>query len=298
MTRYFPAFFVVLWSTGFIGARMGMPYAEPASFLSLRYVIAIALLGAIVLATKMTSSPAKWPSMRLAGHSILIGMLLHGLYLGGVFWAIDRGLSAGVSAMIIGLQPLVVALLAGFMLGEKVSMRNWLGLFIGVVGLGFVIVPKTDLSGLSGGSITLLPVLVVVMAMFASTLGTIYQKKIGANIDVRTGTFWQYIGALIPSFAYASLFETFTFNWTGELIFALVWLVLVLSIAGVFMLLMLIRDGSVSKVSALYYLVPASTAIIAYWLFGETLSVLQLFGMALCAIGVKFAFAKSAGKPI
>ncbi|MBL4726884.1 MAG: DMT family transporter [Rhizobiaceae bacterium] len=289
MNRFFPAFFVVLWSTGFIGARMGMPYAEPGSFLSLRYVIAIALLGVIVLATKLTSSPAKWPNIRLVGHSILVGMLLHGLYLGGVFWAIDRGLSAGISAMIIGLQPLVVALLAGIMLGEKVSMRNWLGLLIGVVGLGLVIVPKTDISG---GGIMLVPVMVVLMAMFASTLGTIYQKKFAANIDVRTATFWQYVGALIPSLAYALMFETFTFNWTGELIFALVWLVLVLSIAGVFMLLMLIRDGSVSKVSALYYLVPASTAIIAYFLFGETLSLLQLFGMALCAIGVKFAFAK------
>ncbi|MBL4600089.1 MAG: DMT family transporter [Rhizobiaceae bacterium] len=290
MTRYFPAFFVVLWSTGFIGARMGMPYAEPASFLSLRYVLAIALLGGLVLVTQMTKNPAKWPSWRLVGHSIVVGIFLHGLYLGGVFWAIDQGLSAGISAMIIGLQPLIVALLAGLVLGEKVNMRNWLGLLIGVVGLGLVILPKMEFTG---SGVMLVPVLVVMMAMFASTFATIYQKKFATNIDVRTGTFWQYIGALIPSAIYASLFETFTFDWTGELIFALVWLVLVLSIAGVFMLLMLIRDGSVAKVSALYYLVPASTAIIAYFLFGETLNLLQLFGMALCAIGVKFAFAKA-----
>ncbi|MFK5978133.1 MAG: DMT family transporter [Rhizobiaceae bacterium] len=295
MTRYFPAFFVVLWSTGFIGARMGMPYAEPASFLSLRYVIAIVLLGGLVFVMQATKNPAKWPDWRLAGHSVVVGMFLHGIYLGGVFWAIDHGLSAGISAMIIGLQPLVVALFAGLVLGEKVNMRNWLGLLIGVVGLGLVILPKIEFTG---GGVTPITVMVVVMAMFASTFATIYQKKYATNIDVRTGTFWQYVGALIPSLAYALMFETFTFQWSGELIFALVWLVLVLSIAGVFMLLMLIRDGSVAKVSALFYLVPASTAIIAYFLFGETLNLLQLFGMLLCAIGVRFAFAKSEEKLI
>lgn len=291
MTRYFPALFVVLWSTGFIGARMGMPFAEPASFLSLRYVIAITILGGWALGSRLSAAPATWPDWRLAGHSMVVGVFLHGFYLGAVFWVIDHGLPAGIAAMIIGLQPLVVALLAGSLLGERVSGRNWQGLAIGVVGLGLVIVPKIEFGGTG---IAPLNIAVAIGAMLASTVGTIYQKKFAAQVDVRTGTFWQYVGALVPSIIYASLFETFTFEWTFDLIFALGWLVLVLSIAAVFLLMLLIREGSVSKVSALFYLVPASTALIAYFLFGETLGPLQLFGMVLCAIGVRFAFARTA----
>ncbi|MBL4732368.1 MAG: DMT family transporter [Rhizobiaceae bacterium] len=290
MIKYFPALFVVLWSTGFIGARMGMPYAEPASFLSLRYVIAIVVLGAIVLVAGVGTGKAKWPDWRLACHSMVVGVFLHGIYLGAVFWVIDHGFPAGISSMIIGLQPLVVAFFAGSLLGETVSRRNWQGLLIGLVGLCLVIVPKIEF-GTTG--ITPFTVAITVMAMLASTFGTIYQKKYASHVDVRTGTIWQYIGALIPSLIYASMFESFSFEWNGELIFALGWLVLVLSIAAVFMLLLLIRDGSVSQVSALFYLVPTSTAIIAYFLFGETLNMLQLSGMVLCAIGVRFAFAKS-----
>ena len=258
-----------------------MPYAEPFSFLSLRFALAIALLVILALAVR-----APWPGLRMAGHCIVVGILLHGIYLGAVFWAIDHGMPAGISAMIVGLQPITVALLAGPLLGERVSLRQWTGLLIGAVGLVLVLAPKFELGG---SGITPLNIAVCVFAMLGQTAGTMYQKKFAANVPLRTGTLWQYVGALVPGLLYALTFETFSFDWNGELIFALAWLVLVLSIAAIFLLMLLIREGSISKVSSLFYLVPASTAIIAYFLFGETLNAVQLGGMVLCAIGVRYA---------
>jgi len=256
-----------------------MPYAEPFSFLSLRFALAIALLAIIALIAR-----APWPGWRLAMHSMVVGIFLHGIYLGAVFWAIDRGLPAGISAMIVGLQPIMVAILAAPLLGEQVTTRHWLGLLIGGLGLVLVLAPKFEFGS---GGITPLNIAVCLFAMLGQTAGTIYQKKFATTVPLRTGTMWQYVGALIPSFIYALSFEQFAFEWNGELIFAMVWLVLVLSIAAVFLLMVLIRDGSVSKVSSLFYLVPASTAVIAYFLFGETLNILQLAGMALAAAGVR-----------
>lgn len=289
MTRYFPGLFVVLWSTGFIGARLGMPHAEPMSFLSVRFVLAILVLLIMVLLAR-----APWPGLRVALHSMVVGMLLHGIYLGAVFWAIDRGLPAGISAMIVGLQPLLVAVLAGFILGEVISRRHWMGLGIGVLGLVLVIAPKIEF-----GDVGINPtnVMVLIGATLSSTLGTVYQKKFAADVPLRTGTIWQYGGALIPVFLYALVFENFEFDWNGELIFAFVWLVVVLSIVSIFLLMILIREGSVSKVSSLLYLVPASTAIIAFFLFGETLNWIQLAGMGLCAFGVRMVVVVEADLP-
>lgn len=281
LTRIFPAIFVLLWSTGFIGARMGMPYAEPVSFLSLRFILAIALLGILALIAR-----EKWPGMILAGHCMVVGILLHGVYLGGIFWAIDHGMPAGIAAMIVGLQPIIVALLAGPLLGENVTLRQWSGLFIATAGLILVLVPRFEFGE---SEISSANIVVCLLAMLGQTAGTIYQKKFATAARLRTGTFWQYTGALVPCFIYASIFERFEFDWNGELVFALGWLVLVLSIAAIFLLMLLIRDGSVSKVSSLFYLVPASTAVIAYFLFGETLNWVQLSGMILSAIGVRYA---------
>ena len=278
-TQFFPALFVLLWSTGFIGARMGLPYSEPFSFLSLRFILVIALLGLLSLVAR-----APWPGWHLAAHCMVVGLLLHGVYLGGIFWAIDNGMPAGISAMIVGLQPITVAILAGPLLGERVSAHQWLGLLIGAIGLILVLTPKF---AFGDSSVNLVNTLVCILAMLGQTAGTIYQKKFATQTPLRTGTLWQYLGALLPCFLYALTFEKFEFQWNGELIFALAWLVLVLSLAAIFLLMRLIRDGSVAKVSSLFYLVPASTASIAYFLFDETLSWVQLSGMALCAVGVR-----------
>ena len=258
-----------------------MPYAEPFSFLSLRFAIAIAILCLLALAAR-----APWPGWRLAAHCMVVGMALHGVYLGSVFWAIDHGLPAGISAMIVGLQPVATAVLAGIVLGERISARHWAGLAIGICGLVLVLAPKFEF-GSTG--ITPTNIAVTIIAMLGATFGTIYQKKYATDAPLRTGTLWQYTGALVPCFVYALLFENFTFNWNGELLFAMAWLVLVLSIGAIFLLMLLIRDGSVARVSSLFYLVPASTAIIAWPLFGETLNSVQLVGMVACAIGVRLA---------
>lgn len=262
---------------------MGLPYAEPFSFLSLRFVLAIALLGVLALGTR-----ASWPGLRLAGHCMVVGMLLHGVYLGGIFWVIDHGMPAGISAMIVGLQPITIAVLAEPLLGEKITRHQWSGLFISTVGLVLVLAPKFEFGA---SDINFTNISVCVIAMLGQTAGTIYQKKMATLAPLRSGTFWQYVGALLPCFIYALVFENFEFNWNGELVFALGWLVLVLSIAAIFLLMMLIRDGSVSKVSSLFYLVPASTAVIAYLLFDETLNAVQITGMVFCAIGVRYAMA-------
>lgn len=281
MNRMFPALLVVLWSTGFIGARMGMPHAEPFSFLSLRFLLALVLLAGLAALAR-----APWPGWRLAVHSIIVGFLLHGINLGAVFWTIDRGMPAGVSAMILGLQPITAAVLAGFVLDERLSARHWIGLLIGILGLVLVLAPKLEF-GDTG--ITPLNIALSIFGMLGLTFGTIYQKKFATTAPLRTGAFWQYVGALLPMVLLALVFEDFVFDWNGELIFAFGWLTLVLSIGAVFLLMVLIKDIGIAKVSSLFYLVPASTAVIAWAMFGETLSMLQLTGMVIAAIGVRFA---------
>ncbi|MGI9310325.1 MAG: DMT family transporter [bacterium] len=283
MTKAFPAIFVVLWATGFIGARLGMPHAEPLSFLSLRYALAIALLGCIVLAARAPSGGRLVLRSKLALHSMVVGALLHGVYLGTVFWAIDRGMPAGVSAMIVGLQPLLTTAFAALLFGEPSAPRRWFYMALGLLGLVLVLSPKWSVSG---SGIRADTIVACVLAVIAAALGTLYQKRYASDIDVRVGALWQYIGALAPTALAAAMLESFAFDWTPALWAALAWLVLALSISAVFLLMIMIRDGSVVRVSSLFYLVPAVTALIAWLMFDETLVPTQGVGMALCAAAV------------
>ncbi|KQT44422.1 peptide ABC transporter ATP-binding protein [Aureimonas sp. Leaf454] len=276
----FPALFVLLWSTGFIGARYAMPHAEPFTFLALRFVLALVILVPLAVLAR-----APRPALRPALHAGFAGLLIHGLYLGGIFFAVRHGLSAGLAALIAGLQPLVTTLLASRFLGETIRLRHWLGLGLGLVGVGLVILPKLDLDPTLGWS-TLAP---AVLAMLAISVGTIWQKRFVGGLDLRVGTAIQYVGGLVPVTIGASLFETGRIDWTGEFVFALLWLTLVLSIGAIFLLLFLIREGAVSKVSSLMYLTPGVTAVMAFLLFGERLAPIQLLGMALAGIGVAAA---------
>ncbi|MGF7006484.1 DMT family transporter [Aminobacter sp. BE322] len=281
--RLIPATFVLLWATGFIGARYAMPWAEPFTFLAVRFVIAALILGGIMLAIGSRPLP-----QRAALNAMLIGMLLHGVYLGGVFWAIRHGLPAGLSALIAGLQPLVTALLAGAILGEEIRPRHWLGLAVGFVGVVIVLSPKLG----SIGGVTWQTLTASLIAMAGISAGTIWQKRAGASGDLVTGTFWQYVGAGVLTTLASFTFETQQMTVNGELIFALAWLVFVLSIGAIFLLMVMIRDGAMSKVASLFYLVPAVTAVIAWLLFGEQLSLLQLLGMAIATLGVGLATAQ------
>ncbi|MBC9072355.1 DMT family transporter [Thauera sp. CAU 1555] len=279
-----PLLFVLLWSTGFIGAKFGLPYAEPLTFLSTRYVLVIGLMLLVVLATR-----APWPKRpQDFFHIGLSGLLLHACYLGGVFVAIDRGLPAGVTALVVGMQPLLTALGAGWLLGERVSARQWAGLALGFAGVALVVGDKAGTGGadLAGLWHALLPALV---ALVAITGGTLYQKRFCPRFDLRTGSVIQFVPTLAVSALAASQTETMQIDWQGEFVFALLWLVLVLSLGAISLLNILIRNGSAVNVASLFYLTPPTTALIAWAMFGETLAPPALAGMVVAVGGVWLA---------
>jgi drug/metabolite transporter (DMT)-like permease len=278
---FIPVLFVLLWATGFIGARYAMPWSEPFSFLAVRFVLA-----AIVLLLIMLVMHSRKLAPAQAAHAAFAGALIHGVYLGGVFWAIRHGLPAGLSALIIGLQPLITAVMAGWALGERILPRHWAGLAAGFLGIVIVLAPKI---GQAIGGVTPATFLACLAGAVAISAGTVWQKKFVSNADLVTATLWQYLGAAVVMAVGSFAFETRQFTLTGELVFAMAWLVLVLSIGAIFLLMMMIREGEMSKVSSLFYLVPAVTALIAWVLFGETLSPVQLVGMAVTTIGVAMA---------
>lgn len=272
-----PGVFVFLWSTGFIGAKFGLPYAEPLTFLSLRFAIVIALLLALIAATR-----APWPaSWRAAGHMAVAGALVHATYLGGVFASIAQGVDAGVSALIVGIQPVLTAALAGPLLGEKVTARQWAGLALGFAGVGLVVSQK-----LGTGQGTPFGMALSVVALLGITAGTLYQKRFCAQMDLRTGSLVQFAASLAVLGPLALLLETNEVQWTAEFGFAMFWMTVVMSLGAITLLMLLIRRGEASRVASLFFLVPASTALIAWPMFGETLSPLALLGVALAAAGV------------
>lgn len=280
-TALFPAIFVLLWATGFIGAGLAMPWAEPFTFLAARFVIAFAILALVLVF--LGQRALGW---RDAMHAMIAGVLLHGVYLGSAFWAIHNGFPAGLSALIAGLQPLLTAILAGAVLRETVLPRHWAGLLVGFAGVAIVLSPKLGDIGSGVNAQTLGASLLAVMGI---TAGTIWQKRYVTEIDLVPGTLYQYLGGALLMIAGSLMFETQAFNLTGELVLAMLWLVLVLSIGAVFLLMYLIREGAVSKVASLFYLVPAVTAVLAWALLGETLTPVQIAGMALACLGVALA---------
>jgi drug/metabolite transporter (DMT)-like permease len=279
-TRLVPPLFVVLWATGFIGARYAMPWAEPFTFLAARFLIAFAVLAAFLIFWRVRKA-----SVAGALHAVAAGMLMHGIYLGGVFWAIHRGMPAGISALIVGLQPLITALMARPMLGERILPKHWLGLGLGFAGVVIVLSPKF---GAIGG-ITPATLAAAVIAVVAMSLGTVLQKRFGDANDPVSSALYQYLGAAALMVAASLALETRSVTVNGELVFATVWLVFVLSIGAIFLLMYMIRKGEMSKVASLFYLVPAVTAVIAWVLFNESLTLVQVAGMALTTFGVGLA---------
>ncbi|MCE1172664.1 MAG: DMT family transporter, partial [Azovibrio sp.] len=270
-----------LWSTGFVGAKFGLPYAEPLTFLLCRYALVVTLMLVIVGRPR-----APWPrEPRQWLHIGVSGVLVHGFYLAGVFMAIRHGLPAGLTALVVGMQPLLTALAAGGLLGEKVVPRQWLGLGLGFIGVGLVVSHKLG-DGLGALSSQFLPALV---ALLGITVGTLYQKRFCARFDLRTGAVLQFVPAALLTLPVALATETMVVQWSGEFLFALFWLVLVLSIGAISLLNILIRQGSAVHVARLFYLTPPTTALIAWALFGETLGVLALAGMGLAVAGVYLA---------
>lgn len=275
-SRLFPLLFVFLWSTGFIGAKYGLPYAGPLTFLLLRYSALVVLMSLLVLVCR-----ARWPTdARQWLHLGVAGLLIHALYLGGVFVAISQGLPAGVVSLLVGLQPLLTAVFAGVIVGERVTGRQWLGLGLGLTGALLVLSARIE------GGFGWVGVVPALLALLGITFGTLYQKRFCPHFDWRSGAAIQFGAAWLVTLPVAWLIEDFRVQWTGEFVFALSWLVLVLSVGAVGLLNHLIRFGSAVNVASLFYLVPPTTAVIAWLLFGEILTRIQLLGLVIAVAGV------------
>ena len=275
--RLMPGTFVVLWASGFIGGKLGLLYAEPATFLLLRFALVVALMLPLALLWR-----APWPATRRqVAHSGVAGVLIQSCYLGGVFAAIHHGISAGLIALIVGLQPVLTAFVAAPLLGERVSPRQWAGLLLGLAGVALVVMQNTNLSGVTPVSAGF-----ALLALAGITMGTMYQKRFCGSFDLRAGSVIQFVAAGIALAPFALLFETREVQWSPALLFALGWLVLVLSIGAISLLALLIRRDAVTKVVSLMYLTPPVTAVMAWLVFGETLSIQALLGLGLAAVGV------------
>jgi drug/metabolite transporter (DMT)-like permease len=274
-----PFLFVFFWGTGFLGAKFGLPHAAPLAFLLVRYLLVISLMSLLALAWR-----APWPrDGRQWLHIGVSGLLVHALYLGGVFIAISKGLPAGITALVVGLQPLLTATVAGRLLGETVLPRQWLGLGLGFVGVALVVARKV------GEGFALDALWPALAALGGITAGTLYQKKFAPHFDWRSGAVAQFLPTAIITGAIVLATDGYRIDWTGEFVFALGWLVLVLSVGAISLLNWLIRHGSAVNVASLFYLTPPTTALFAWLLFGETLSGYALVGMALAVWGVTLA---------
>lgn len=274
-----PGLFVFLWSTGFIGAKFGLPYAEPLTFMVIRFSMVIALM---LLLAWLTQAP--WPKdLRLWLRIGISGLLIHAFYLGGVYEAIVEGLPVGVVSLIVGLQPLLTAAGAALLLGESIHRRQWLGFALGLGGITLV------LSGRIHGGFGYVGLAPAVAAIVGITAGTLYQKRFCPQFDYRSGAVLQFVPAALLTLLGAAILEDFRVEWSSSFLFALGWLTLVLSLGAVSLLNFLIRSGTATNMASLFYMVPPCTALIAWLIFDETMSTSALVGMPLVVAGVYLA---------
>lgn len=275
--------FVFVWATGFVAARFVAPYADPLTFVALRVAtVALVLAGiAIALGTRWPRRPGAWRD------ALVAGVLMQGLYVAGVFWSVSQGLPAGIIALVGSLQPLLTAMLARPLLGEFVSRRRWAGIATGFLGAALVLAPKLGAAGASG--IPPVALAAGLGAMVAMTLGTLWQKRTAGGIELIPNACIQFVGAALLTAPLALLTESGRFEIGLPLAAGMAWSVLVNSVAGILLLLWLIRRGAVAGVASLLFLVPPVAAGLAHLLFGEALSPVQLVGMAVAAAGVGLA---------
>jgi drug/metabolite transporter (DMT)-like permease len=288
LERYAPALFVFLWSTGFVGAKYIVPYAEPFTFLTIRYFLAALILFAIAYAFKQ---PLKLNKEQLKA-SFAVGILLHVIYIGGVFYAVSLGVSAGISAVIVSIQPVLVSLLAVPLLGERLRWVQVVGLFLGVAGIALLLLPKV-FQGDYTASTSIAGIIICVIALLGTSGGYLVQKKLGGEIPFLSGTGAQYAISAIAFAILSVATEDQIIQWVPEFFFGLAWIVFMLSIASIVLLYGMLRTGSASKVSSLYYLVPPVAAIQAYFLFDEVIGFVGIIGMAFAGLGVVLVMRQS-----
>ncbi|MSO95932.1 MAG: EamA/RhaT family transporter [Thermoleophilia bacterium] len=271
-----PALFVVLWASGFVVAREGVSYADPLTLVAIRFSIACVLLLALAVVTR-----ARWPTRREALHSAVVGLFLQAAYVCCVFIALDQGLAAVVTALVVGLQPLLSACVVGPLLNERVRPMQWAGLVIGLAGVALVVA-----RGVEFGSGTELGLLLAVVALVGITAGTVYQRRFCRAIDLRTGTACSFASATVVSIFLAFAIEPMHVRWTWQLFASLAWMSAVLSVGTILLLFWLLRRMEVTRVTSLFYLVPPVAALMAWLWFGETISWVMAGGIALAATGV------------
>jgi drug/metabolite transporter (DMT)-like permease len=271
-----PALFVLLWSTGFIVAKYAAPHAPPLAFLLWRYAAVVLVLLPLIAATG-----APWPRSAAAWlHAAVVGVLLQATYLGGVWWAIAEGMPAGASALIVGMQPLLTAFFAGAV-GERATARQWLGLLLGFGGVALVLSDRLTLQGVG-----LAPLAINVLALGGITAGTLYQKRFGVGVDLRTGSAIQFGASFLVTAPFVLASGRWQVEFAPEFWMALAWSVLVLSLAAMALLLTMIRRGRATEVASLMYLTPPATALLAWALFGEALGPRAWAGVLVAMCGV------------
>lgn len=280
-----PAVFVLLWSTGFIGAKLGLPYCEPLTFLALRFVCVLVVLLPVCWLARVA-----WPGTAAAMHVAVAGVLIQAGYLGGVFTSIYQGMPAGVSALIVALQPVLTAVFGVSAVGEHTGGRQWAGLVLGLAGVFLVVWDKMTLDGVSAASVSL-----SALALVSITAGTLWQKRYCTQVDLRANSAIQLTAALVLLLPLALLIETGEVHWTPTFVFALAWLVFVLSLGAFLLLFLLIRHGAATRVASLMYLTPPCAALVAWPLFGETFTPISVAGMVLAVAAVWLVTHQTAG---
>ncbi len=270
-----PFLFIFIWASGYVVAKLAAPYADPLTFLSVRYAGVIVLMAALALLAR-----AAWPAPRAALHIAVSGIGIQAIYLGGVWVAVKHGMPAGVAALIVNLQPVLTAI-AGPLIGERVTARQWLGLLLGFVGVALVVWHKVGVAFMPAWT-----VLLAVAALLAITGGTLYQKRFCPRFDLRTGQVIQFVASLAVTLPVAWATEPMQIIWNSQVIGALLWSVVVLTGGGISLLFFMIRENAATRVTSTMYLVPAVTAVMAWLLFDERLGALALAGMAVTIVGV------------
>ena len=273
-----PFIFVFLWSTGFIAAKYALPFIEPFYLLFIRMTLTVAVFSILCVFFRV-----KWLPVRQVGHQMVTGFLVHGAYLGGVFAAIKWGMPAGISAIVVGVQPVLTACLGWCCFGENLRPKQWLGLGLGLAGVTTVLLNTGQQESVA---LTWPAILAALSALFGISLGTLYQKHFGVGVNLLAGSLWQYVSAALLMAILAWGFESYEVVWDKQLILALGWLVFGLSVTAILLLMYMIREGETAKVASYFYLVPPVASIEAWLLFDESLTVLAIIAIAVTVIGV------------
>ncbi len=282
LLAFAPALFIFIWATGYIVAKYAAPHAEPLTFLLLRYAGVVLLMLVLALIAKAT-----WPSRRDMLHLAIAGIGIQAIYLGGVWVAIKHGMPAGVSALIVNVQPVLTAAL-GFLVHERVSARQWLGVSLGLAGVALVVWHKLQFTALAWPTVWM-----CVAALVGMTLGTLYQKRFVPRFDLRTGQVVQFLASIAVTLPVAWATESFLVQWNAPFIAAMLWSIVVLTGGGISLMFLMLRHGKATTVTSTMYLVPGVTALMAWLLFNETLAATAMVGMAVTLLGVYLVVRRS-----